>query len=123
MRCNAAMHRSILFIHSLPENRVQSANADFVQNFSDSRKKFIRRTELLSLEAAFEMPKQETSNNQRELSPASTVEVVDMVDVAQFARNFHRKTLLSLLLHVALHCPDARQTYFYLSLHVEQRSR
>jgi hypothetical protein len=57
--CNAAMHRSNLLIHSFPENRFQSLSADFVQNFSDSQKKVICRPELLSLEAVFEIPKQE----------------------------------------------------------------
>jgi hypothetical protein len=53
-------------IHSLPENRFQSVNADFVQIFSDSGKKFIYRPELLSLEAVFEMFKQETRNKKQE---------------------------------------------------------
>jgi hypothetical protein len=46
------------------------------------------------------MPKQEKSKkkNQRELTPVS------MVDMVSFARNYHRKTFLSLLLHMALPC-------------------
>jgi hypothetical protein len=95
---------------------------------------------LLSLETVFEMPKQETRNkkqetrnkkqetrnkkqetrkSQRELRPAKRW----TVDVAQFARNCHCKTLLSLLLYVVLHCPHVRLTCFHLSLHAEQRSR
>jgi hypothetical protein len=73
-------------------------NADFVQIFSDSRKTFISKPESLSLEAVFEMPKQETRKNQRELNAVSSV------DMVSFARNCHRKTLLSLLLDMALPC-------------------
>jgi hypothetical protein len=53
------------------------------------------------------MPKQETRKCQRELSPVSkadvmnVVDVVDGVDVMHYARNCHRKTLFSLLLDVA----------------------
>jgi hypothetical protein len=54
MQCNTLVQS----IDQLPENGFQSVNADFVQNFLDSRKKFICRPELLSLEVAFEMPKQ-----------------------------------------------------------------
>jgi hypothetical protein len=75
------MHRSNLLIHSLQENRFQSVNADFVQGFSDSRRKFICRPELLSLEAVFEMPKQEVRKSPREISPASKVDMVDVMDV------------------------------------------
>jgi hypothetical protein len=46
-------------VDPLPENLFESVSADFVQTISDSRKKFIYRPELLSLEAVFEMPKQE----------------------------------------------------------------
>jgi hypothetical protein len=114
----AARHWFNLLIHSLPENRFQRINADFVPNLSDSRKGFIYRPELLCLEAVFEMPKEETRKCQRDLSPAGTVNVV------QFAIHCHRKTLLSLLLYVALHCPHARASSFHLSpLHPEQRSR
>jgi hypothetical protein len=67
---NAAMpqyrNASIQSVDPFPENRFQSLNADFVQNFSDFRKKFICRPELLSLEAIFEMPKQETRNKKQE---------------------------------------------------------
>jgi hypothetical protein len=66
------------------------------------------------LEAVFEMPKQETRKSQRELSPASKVDVADMV---QFARNCHRKTFVSLLLYVTLHCPHARPISFHISLY------
>jgi hypothetical protein len=38
---------------------------------------------------------------------------VDVVDVRQFARNCHRKMLLSLLLYVAFHCPHAYPTSFH----------
>jgi hypothetical protein len=103
------MHQSNLLIHSLPEHRFQSVNADFGQKFSDSRKKFICRPELLSLEAVFEMSKHETRKGQRELSPVSKV------DVMQFAKNCHRKTLLSLLPYMALHCSHARPTSFHFS--------
>jgi hypothetical protein len=47
------------------------------------------------------MPKQETRKSQKELSPASKV------DVVHFARNCHRKMLLPPLRDVALHCPRA----------------
>jgi hypothetical protein len=53
--CNAALQQFDLLIHSLPENRFQSINADLVQNFSNSRKKFTCRPELLALEVVFEM--------------------------------------------------------------------
>jgi hypothetical protein len=46
---------------SLPQNRFQSVKANFLHTFSDSRKKFICRPELLSLKAAYEMPKQNPS--------------------------------------------------------------
>jgi hypothetical protein len=59
------------------------------------------------LEAVFEMPKQETRKSQRERNPASKVDVVNAVNVAQFARNCHCKTLLSLLLYAALHYSHA----------------
>jgi hypothetical protein len=39
-----------------------SVNVDFVQNVSDSRKKLICKPELQSLEAIFEMLKQENKN-------------------------------------------------------------
>jgi hypothetical protein len=39
-----------MLIHSLSENRFQNVSAEFVQNFTDSRKKFICRPELLSLD-------------------------------------------------------------------------
>jgi hypothetical protein len=112
---------SIQSVDPLPVNSFQSINTDFVQNFSDSRKKFICRPELLALEAVFEMPKQGTRKSQRELSPGSTIEVVDLV---QFARNCHRNTLLSLLLYLAVHCPHVRPTSFHFSpFHAKQRSR
>jgi hypothetical protein len=41
------------------------------------------------------MPKQEIRQSQRELSLARKIDVVDVMDVMQFARNCHRKTLLS----------------------------
>jgi hypothetical protein len=63
--------------------------------------KFICRSELLALDAIFEMPKQEKG---RELSPASRASIVDVV---RFSRNCHRRMLLSLLLDVGLHCPHA----------------
>jgi hypothetical protein len=43
-------------VNPLSENRFQNANADFGQDFSDSRKKFIGRSELLSLEAFLRCP-------------------------------------------------------------------
>jgi hypothetical protein len=52
---------SIQYVDPLPENSFQSVKADFVQNFSDFRKKFICRPELLSLEIVLEMLEQETS--------------------------------------------------------------
>jgi predicted nucleic-acid-binding protein len=60
------MHRSNLLIYSLPENRLQSVTADFIQNFSDSRKKFICKRELLSVEAVFEMLKQQNKKSSEE---------------------------------------------------------
>jgi hypothetical protein len=41
--------------------------------------------------------------------------MADVVDVLQFARNCHHKTLLSLVLYVDLHCPHARPTFYHLS--------
>jgi hypothetical protein len=103
--CNAAMlqccNASVQSVGALPDNCLQSLNADFIQNFSDSRTKFIRTPELLCLEATSEMPKQETRKSQTELSPATRV---DVVDVMQFARNCHCITLLSLLLYVMWSC-------------------
>jgi hypothetical protein len=114
--CNA----SVQSVDPLPKHGFESVNADFVKNFSDYRKKFIRIPELLSLEVIFEMPKQETKKSQRELSPTSKMDLVDVADVVQFARNCHHKTLSSLLLYVALHCLHARPTSLHLSLHAEQ---
>jgi hypothetical protein len=111
--CNA----SVQSVGPLAENRFQSVNADFVQKFSDSRKKFIGRLELLSLEVVFEKPKQETRKRRKEPSPASPM---DVVDVMQFVRNCHGKTPLSLLLYVALHCPHGRSISFHLSLNFTQ---
>jgi hypothetical protein len=72
---------------------------------------------MLSFEAAFIIPKQQTKKRQRELSPASKA------DVVQFARKSHPKTLLSLALYAALHCPHARPASFHLApLHAEQRT-
>jgi hypothetical protein len=93
---------SVQSVDPLPENRFQSANADFVQNLSDSRKKFISRPKLLSLDVVFDMPKQETTQSQKELGTAS---MVNLVDVVQFGKNRDCKTLLSVLLYVTLHCP------------------
>jgi hypothetical protein len=42
---------------------------------------------------------------------------VNVLAVMHFARNCHHKTLLSLLLCMALHCPHARPTSFHFSLH------
>jgi hypothetical protein len=50
---------SIQSLDPLTENHFQSVIADFVHNFSDSRKKFICRPGLLFWETIFEMPKQE----------------------------------------------------------------
>jgi hypothetical protein len=50
---------SVQSVDPLAEDCFQSVNADFLQNVSDSRKNFICRPELLSLDAVFEMPKQE----------------------------------------------------------------
>jgi hypothetical protein len=55
---------SVQSVDPLPENRLQSVNADFVQNFSDSRKKLICKPELLSSGAVFEMPKQKTKKQE-----------------------------------------------------------
>jgi hypothetical protein len=110
------MHRSNLLIHSLTESRFQTIRADLHPNFSDSRKKFICKRELLSLEAVFAMPNQNTRKSHTKLSPASTV------DVVQFARTCHRKPFLSLLLHVALHCLHTRPTSFHFSLHAERQN-
>jgi hypothetical protein len=60
--CNAAMHRSNLLIHSLPENRLQSVNVDFVEKFSDSRKKFIYRPELLPWRRLMRCPNKKQEN-------------------------------------------------------------
>jgi hypothetical protein len=60
--CNA----SVQSLDPLSENCFQSVNPDFVQNFSDSRKKFICRPELLSLEEVFEMPEQENKKKSEE---------------------------------------------------------
>jgi hypothetical protein len=68
---------------------------------------------ILGLEAVFEMPKQETRKSQRELTPARTV------DVMQLARHCYRKTIFSLLLYIALHYPQARSSSFDLSLHAD----
>jgi hypothetical protein len=92
--CNA----SAQFVDPLPENCFQSVSADFVGDFADSRKKFIWKPELLSLEAIFEMLKSENKKSQRELC------LVSVVDVVQFPKNRHRKMSLSLLLYVALPC-------------------
>jgi hypothetical protein len=46
-------------VDPFPENGFQNVKADFVQKFSHSRKKFICRPNLLSLDTVFEMPKQE----------------------------------------------------------------
>jgi hypothetical protein len=62
------------------------------------------RIAVLGLEAVFEMLKQETSQSQGQLSPASKEDPMDLV---QFAKNSHHKTLLLLLLYVAFHCPHA----------------
>jgi hypothetical protein len=68
---------------------------------------------VLGLEAVFEMPNQERRKSQRELSPAS---IVDVVDVVQFARNCHRKTFVSRFLPAALHFRMHNQLPFsYLS--------
>jgi hypothetical protein len=125
--CNALVQS----VDSLPENRFQNLNADFVQNFSDSRKKFICRPELLFLDwrRFLGCPNKKTRKSPSELSPASTVDVMDVMDVMdvvnvmQFARNFHCKTPLSLLLDVALYCPHARPISFHFFLYSEQRSR
>jgi hypothetical protein len=114
------MHRSNLSIHLVPEHRFQSVKTDFIQNFSDFRKKFLRRPEFLSLKAVFEMPKQEIRRNQTELSPASMVDMDVDMDVAQFASDCRRNAFLRLLLDVALHSPHARPTSFHLSLHSTQ---
>jgi hypothetical protein len=37
-------------------------------------------------------------------------------------KNCHRKTFVSLLLDIALHCPHARPTSFHFSLHAQQRN-
>jgi hypothetical protein len=42
---------------------------------------------------------------------------VDVVDMVPFVRNCYRKTLLSLVVPVALHSPHAQPTSFHLSLH------
>jgi hypothetical protein len=83
---------SIQSVDPFQENRFQSVNADFVQKFSYSRKKFICTPELLSLEAVFEMPKKETRKNQKELSPASKV---DVVHILQFAKNSSQNALVT----------------------------
>jgi hypothetical protein len=64
-------------------------------------------------------PNRKTRKSLRELSPPIKVDV----DMVQFARNCRRKTLLSLLLYLALPCPDARPTSFHFSLHAEQRAQ
>jgi hypothetical protein len=60
--CNIAIQS----VDPLPKNRFHSVNADFVQNFSDSGKKFICRSELLSLDAIFEMSKQENKKTRKQ---------------------------------------------------------
>jgi hypothetical protein len=52
--CNTAIlqycNASVQSVDLLSENHFQSVNGDFLQNFSDFRKKFICRPELLSLD-------------------------------------------------------------------------
>jgi hypothetical protein len=52
------MHLSNLLIQSISDHRFQNVKVDLVQNFPDSRKKFICKPELYSLEAIFKMSKQ-----------------------------------------------------------------
>jgi hypothetical protein len=62
------------------------------------------------------MPKQETKKKS-EGAKSGEYGREDVANVAQFARNCHYKTLLSLLLYVALHCPPTRAISFHLFLH------
>jgi hypothetical protein len=48
-------------VDPLLENDFQNVNSNFVENCSEPRKKFVGRPELLSMDAAVEMPKQEKS--------------------------------------------------------------
>jgi hypothetical protein len=72
---------------STPRYPLPKRNADFVQNFWDSRKKFICTFELLSLEVVFEMRKQENKKKPGGGKSGSYGVWGYVVDVGQFARN------------------------------------